>query len=144
MALKNAFRASLEIDGRVVGNAFWDAFTGGKYTQSEVKYTPFDNTQRTYVGLKTTENITLEANYEEAVHGVLLGGPGDTNDLRGHPATVTIQDLVPGSNPAQYVQNRAPLSGVVLEITPPDGNSNDASTVVMIQVVISVGSIAVG
>lgn len=144
MALKNAFRASLDIDGKVVGNSFWDAFTGGKFTQSEVKYTPFDGVQRTYVGLKTTENITLEADYEESVHGVLLGGPGDTNDLRGHKATVVVQDLVPGSNPPQYVQNRAPYSGVILDIVPPDGDSNDASTIVKIQVVVSVGSLAVG
>lgn len=145
MALKNAFRASLTVEGRPVGNEFWDAFLGGKFTQSEVKYTPYDGVLRTYVGKKETENITLEANYEEAVHGPLVAHIGDQAlDFRGKRAVVTVFDLVPQSAPPQYVQNRAPYEGLVLDIVPPDGDSNDASTIVKIQVVVSVGSLAVG
>lgn len=139
MALKNAFRASLEVNGKQVGNEFWDAFMGGKNLQNEVKYTPYDGVQRTFTGIKSTDNITLEANYEEAVHGPLIGGPDDAADLRGLPATVVVQDLVPGSNPPQYVQNRPALKGLVLEVVPPDGDSNDASTIVKLQIVVSVG-----
>lgn len=144
MALKNAFRASLQIEGKSVGYEFWDAFTGGKNSVKEVKYTPFDGVQRTFTGLKETENITLEAAYDESVHGSLIGGPGDANDLRGRVALVTIQDLVPGSNPQQYVQNRPPLHGLVLEVVPPDGDSNDASTIVKLQIIVSVGSTSLG
>lgn len=135
MALKNAFRANLTIDGIQVGNTYWDAFMGGKYTQSETKYTAFDGVQRTYVGLKSTENITVEANYEANVHGSLLGGPADANDKRGHEAVVTVFDIVNGN----FVQNRAPYKGLVLDIVPPDGDSNDAGTITKIQVVVSVG-----
>src|SRR5215469_1277352 len=136
MALKNAFRASLRISGKQVGNEFWDAFMGGKYTQSEVKYVPFDNIQRTFVGKRETENITVEANYEEAVHGALIANIGDPADLRGQEAEVAVYDLVPLSNPAQYVKNRAPYKGLVLDVVPPDGDSNDASTLVKIQIVV--------
>lgn len=139
MALKNAFRAKLEIDGIQIGNTYWDAFTGGKFTQSEVKYTAYDGVERVYVGKKSTENITCEANYEGTVHGVLLGGPADDNDLRGHEATVTVFDIIKGI----YTQNRAPYKGLVLDIVPPDGDSNDASTLTKIQVVVSVGLVAV-
>jgi hypothetical protein len=144
MALKNAFRASLQVDGKPVGFQYWDAFTGGKNLQKEVKYTPYDGIQRTFTGLKETDNITVESAYDESVHGKLIGGPGDANDLRGRPALVTVQDLVPGSNPPQYVQNRPPLHGLVLEVVPPDGDSNDASTIVKIQIIISVGSTSLG
>lgn len=144
MALKNAFRASVQVEGKPIGYEFWDAFTGGKNTVKEVKYTPFDGVQRTFTGLPETENITIESAYDESVHGSLIGGPGDANDLRGRTALVTIQDLVPGSNPKQYVQNRPPLHGLVLEVIPPDGDSNDASTIVKIQIVISVGSTSLG
>jgi hypothetical protein len=144
MALKNAFRASLQVEGKQVGYEFWDAFTGGKNSIKEVKYTPYDGVQRTFTGLKETENITLESSYDETVHGELIGGPGDANDLRGLVAQVTVQDLVPGSNPPQYVQNRPPLRGLVLEVVPPDGDSNDASTIVKLQIVVSVGSTSLG
>jgi hypothetical protein len=145
MALKSSFRASLTVEGNQVGNTFWDAFMGGKYSQTETKYTPFDGVLRTFVGKPETENITLEANYEEAVHGPIVAHIGDRSlDYRGKKAIVTVYDLVPLSNPQQYVQNRAPYEGLVLDIVPPDGDSNDASTIVKIQIVISVGSLAVG
>jgi hypothetical protein len=142
--LKNAFLASLQVEGQQVGYEFWDAFVGGKHLVKEVKYTPYDGIQRTNTGLKETENITVEAAYDESVHGSLIGGPGDKNDLRGREALVTVQDLVPGSNPPQYVQNRPALPGLVLEVVPPDGDSNDASTIVKIAIVISVGSTSLG
>jgi hypothetical protein len=144
MALKNAFRASVEVEGKPIGYEYWDAFQGGKNSVKEVKYTAYDGVQKTFTGLKETENITIEAAYDESAHGNLIGGPGDANDIRGLPAKVTIQDLVPGTNPPQYVQNRPPLSGLVLEVVPPDGDSNDASTIVKIQIVISVGSTSLG
>lgn len=145
MALKNAFRASLTVEGQEIGNKFWDAYMGGKYSQTETKYTPFDGVLRTYVGKPETENITVEANYEEAVHGPIIANIGNLAlDYRGKKAIVTVYDLVPLSNPQQYVQNRAPYEGLVLDIVPPDGDSNDASTIVKIQMVISVGSLAVG
>lgn len=144
MALKNAFRASLSVEGKQVGYEYWDAFTGGKNLQKEVKYTPFDGVQRTFTGLKETDNITVESAYDESVHGSLIGGPGDANDLRGRRALVTVYDLVSGSNPPQYVQNRPPLPGLVLEVIPPDGDSNDAQTIVKLQIIVSVGSTTLG
>jgi hypothetical protein len=137
MALKNAFRARLNIEGAQAGKEYWDAFTGGKNTQTEVKYTPFDGVQRTYSGLKSTENMTLDSDYDPIVHGPMCGGPGDANDLRGRECEVIVFDKVPGTN--EYAQNRPPLRGLVLDVVPPDGDSNDASTLVKMQIVVSVG-----
>lgn len=144
MALKNAFRASLTIEGQQVGHKYWDKMTGGKAAMNEVKYQPAEGVQRTYVGIKTIENITLESEYDEAVHGTLIPGQEDTTDIRGKKAQVTVEDAVPGTSPVTYAANRPPYNGVVLEVTPPDYDSNDASTVVNIGVIISVGSVATG
>lgn len=143
-ALKNAFRASVTVEGEQIGHKYWDKCMGGKASQSEVKYQPAEGVQRTYVGIKTLENITVESEYDESVHGALIPGQEDSTDIRGKKAEVLVEDLIPGSNPAQYAANRPPYKGVVLEVTPPDYDSNDASTVVTIAVVISVGSVATG
>lgn len=135
MALKNAFRASLNVAGVDYGS--WDALTGGDFDTNEVKYTPFDEEQRVYVGQKTTNNVTLERDYVEAIDGPLLA-----KDLRGQSATGVILDRDANGN---FQQNRPPYRGVVKTIIPPDYDSNDSSTVVKIQVVISCGKvIAVG
>lgn len=144
MALKNAFLASLEVGGIIIGNAYWDAFQGGKYSLTETKYTPFDGVLRAYAGKPETENITLEANYEEAVHGSIVKNIENSKDLRGKSAKVIVYDLEPGSNPKKYNQNRAPYEGLILDITPPNGDSNDASTIEKISIVVSVGSLAIG
>jgi hypothetical protein len=144
MALKNAFRASLAINGVPAGNKYWDAFLGGKFTQTETKYTPYDGVERTYVGKKETENITLEANYEPSIHGELVAHANDEGDYRGLKAEVQVFDLEPLSNPPKYNKNRAPYEGLVLEIVPPDGDSNDAGTIAKISLVVSVGSLATG
>lgn len=131
MALKNAFRASLQIGPKDWGN--WDAFMGGDFDMSETKYTPADGIQRTYVGVKTTNNITLETDYREEIHGQLL-----KEDPRGIAATAVIFDRDPEGN---FQQNRPPYFGVVKQVVPPDGDSNDAATIVKIQVIISVGNL---
>lgn len=143
-ALKNAFKAYLNIPGTTVTHMAFDKLSGGKALMNEVKYQPAEGVQRTYAGIKTIENVTLEAEYEEAKHGKLLPGQEDTTDIRGLAAEVIVEDLVPGSSPPQYVQNRPPYKGLVLEVTPPDYDSNDASTIVTIGVIISVGSVATG
>jgi hypothetical protein len=139
MALKNQFRASLSVGGVTIGNQQWDAFTGGKHTLTETKYTPYDGILRTYAGKPETENVTLEAAYSPAVHGNIVKHIGDKEDLRGQEAEVIIYDEEPGG---VWATNRAPYVGKIIDITPPDGDSNDASTVAKIQIVVSVGSSA--
>ena len=139
MALKNQFRASLTVAGAVIGNPLWDAFTGGKFSQTETKYTPYDGVQRTYTSKNETENVTLEAAYDPVVHGDIVKHIGDAFDLRGQEAEVVVMDQEAGG---VMVRNRAPYKGKVLEIVPPDGDSNDAGTVAKIQIIVSVGSSA--
>jgi len=136
VALKNAFQASLTITNPATGEnqdlGLWDAFTGGKFSQSETKYTPASRKQRTYVGLRTIENVTLERDYEPEEDGDLVN---ISKDLRGMQATVIVEDRDPDGN---FQRNREPYVGKVLEIVPPDGDTNDGSSVVKIGIVISV------
>jgi hypothetical protein len=141
MALKNAFRAALFVDGKELPGGFeWDGFTGGKWTQKETKYTPYDGVQRTYVSQKEVENITLEADYQEAVHGAILATlNGEAGDIRGKVARVVVKDRDINGN---FQQNRPPYNGTILEVMGPDGDSNDASSVSKISIVISTGVLA--
>lgn len=135
MALKNAFQASLTVvdsAGNVKQLGEWDAFTGGKFSQSETKYTPANRKQRTYVGLRTIENVTLERDYEPEVDGPLVN---ISQDIRGMAATIVVEDRDPDGN---FQRNREPYVGKVLEIIPPDGDTNDASAIVKIGIVVSV------
>jgi hypothetical protein len=138
MALKNAFRAALFVDGKELpAGVEWDGFTGGKWTQKETKYTPYDGIQRSYVGQKEVENFTLEADYKVAIHGPILATlNGEAGDIRGKAARVIVKDRDINGN---FQQNRPPYNGTVLEVIGPDGDSNDASSVSKISIVISTG-----
>ena len=151
MALKNAFKAYLTVQrptsgvgskGPAITNMAFDKCMGGKASQSEVKYQPAEGIQRTYVGIKTIENITLEVEYNQAIHGAMIPGQFDESDIRGLPCTVEIQDLVPSTG--KYQKNRPPYKGVILEVTPPDYDSNDAASIVDLSVIVSVGEAATG
>jgi hypothetical protein len=145
MALKSALRAVLEVaDG--AGNlrewppatgGMWDAFSGGKLTMKETKYTPWDGVQRVYAGLKETENYTLEQDYMVDIHGPLVKEWETTGDLRGRRCQVAILERDTGGH---WQHNREVKEGQVLEITLPDGDSNDASAVDKIMLVVSVGT----
>jgi len=157
MALKNAFRGALFVTlptaGKVqfpqgvndLGNAWeWDAFTGGKYSVKESKYIPFDGVERTHTGNRETENLTIEADYVESVHGPLLamvdGELPEAEDLRGKRAEFIVKDRDENGN---FQQNRNPYVGKILEIVPPDGDSNDGGTIAKIQIILSIGRPAV-
>lgn len=87
--------------------------------------------QRSYTGLSSIENLTLERVYQAARDGAGILA----HDIRGLSAEVIIKDL----NEAGEAQaNRPPYIGKVLEVTPPDGDVNDASTTVMLGVTVSV------
>ena len=145
MALKSALRAVLTVDngtGTLVEwppatGGMWDAYTGGKLTMKETKYTPYDGVQRVYAGIKETENYTLDQDYMVDVHGPLVAEWESKGDLRGRRCLVTI--LERGSD-GQFQSNREPKEGQVLEITLPDGDSNDASAVDKIALVVSIGT----
>jgi len=141
MAIKNIFRATVQIVGSKPQDlGMWDAFQGGDYDTTETKYTPGDGEQRVYVGLRTTGNVTLDADYQLGIHDVLLRQVGTevkaNEDLRGQPVKVVVLERGADGN---YQQNRNPYPGVIKQIVPPDGDSNDAGTIAKIQMVVSVG-----
>src|ERR1700689_2195588 len=113
MALKNSFEAVLTVNG--VEYKF-DKFTGGKFTRSETKYTAADRVQRSYTGLSAIENLTLERVYQAERDGAILKA-----DLRGQACKVTIKDI---NEKGEAQANRPPYVGRVLEVTPPDGDTN--------------------
>jgi hypothetical protein len=152
MALKSAFRAVLQVadnSGTLqywppATGGMWDAYQGGKLTMKETKYIPWDEEQRVYTGLKETENYTLDQDYMIAVHGPLVkewdkgNAAGDFagHDLRGRKCLVQVLER---DTEGQWQQNREPQEGQVLDIGLPEGDSNDASAVDKISVVVSVG-----
>lgn len=150
MALKSAFRAILQVADNTgtlqywppATGGMWDAYQGGKLTMKETKYTPWDEQQRVYAGIKETENYTLDQDYMIDLHGPLVkeweGGSGDFagGDLRGRRAMVTIIERDTNGN---WQYNRTAQEGQVLEITLPEGDSNDASAVDKIGLIVSVG-----
>ena len=140
MALKSAFRGVLQINGVLWPPATggeWDAYTGGKFTQKEVKYTPYDEDQRVYAAIKEKENITLEADYKVEVFGPLLNEWTEKGeDIRGQKAMVVIKERGTDGN---FQQNRPPYEGLILDVVLPEGDSNDATAIEKIQVVVSVG-----
>jgi|SRR5580704_4852906 hypothetical protein len=152
MALKSAFRAVLQVadnDGTLqywppATGGMWDAYSGGKLTMKETKYTPYDEVQRVYAGIKEVENYTLDQDYMIDIHGPLVKEwePGNTgsgfagSDLRGRSALVTIIERDTDGN---WQYNRQAQEGQVLEITLPDGDSNDATAVDKIGLIVSIG-----
>jgi hypothetical protein len=80
MALKSAFRAVLQVANSAGElqywppgtGGMWDAYTGGKLTMKETKYTPWDEQQRVYAGIKEVENYTIDQDYMIDVHGPLV------------------------------------------------------------------------
>jgi hypothetical protein len=142
MATKNIFRATVTIitPGKEVDLGMWDTFTGGDYDSTETKYTPADGEQRVYTGVRTTNNLTMDSDYQPNVHDALLKEVGQevkaNEDLRGQPVRVIVQELGADGN---YQANRKPYLGVIKQIVPPDGDSNDAGTIAKIGLVVSVG-----
>lgn len=141
MALKNAIgRASLSIlvAGKWTDFGYFDTNTGGDWDIAETKYTPFDGEQRTYLGQPTDNNVTIDRDYtpnDRATDVDLVNG---SVEYRGLPAKSIIYDKDANGN---WQQNRKPYSGLVKQIIPPDGDSNDASTVAKISVVLSIGKV---
>jgi hypothetical protein len=144
MALKSAFRAILQVadnNGDLqfwppATGGMWDAYTGGKLTMKEQKYVPWDENTRVYAGLKEVENYTLDQDYEIDVHGPLVKAWESEGDLRGRKCMVTIIERDTDGN---WQYNREAQEGQVLEIGLPEGDSNDASAVDKITLVVSVG-----
>lgn len=132
MALKNAFRATLTIGGVDYGE--WDAATGGAQDTAETKYTPFDGEERTYLGKKTTDNVTLEKDYVPSEIASQFAG----RELRGLEGVATVLDRDSDGN---YQQNRPPYKGLIKKITWPDYDSDDAATIVKVSVELSVGKV---
>ncbi|MFZ1927395.1 MAG: hypothetical protein WAU42_14805 [Solirubrobacteraceae bacterium] len=136
MALKNAFKAHLTINNVDYGE--WDAATGGDFDTSETKYTGPDGKERVYVGKKTTNNVTMERDYSAKDADEMFKG----KELRGLPALGLVEDRDEDGN---FQLNRPPYEGLIKQVTWPDYDSNDASTIVKITVVISCGEVvAVG
>lgn len=136
MALKNQFKVALTVAGE--GTFLFDSFTGGKFTQSESKYTAADRQQRSYTGLKSTENVTIERVYLSHAHsGETLTDPQIlAADWRGKACSVAIYDRneTGGYEPG----GRPPYIGKILDVVPPDGDTNDSASIVKLQVVVSV------
>ncbi|HSZ70249.1 MAG TPA: hypothetical protein VK756_07795 [Solirubrobacteraceae bacterium] len=144
MALKSAFRAVLAVANSAgvfeewppATGGMWDAFAGGKLTMKETKYTPWSGEQRVYAGIKETENYTLEQDYMIDLHGPLVKQWEVEGDLRGRRCLVTI---IERDTEGQWQYNREAKEGQVLEITLPDGDSNDASAIDKIGLIVSIG-----
>jgi hypothetical protein len=151
MALKSAFRGVLTIEEVRGSGVFtpwppnaseakyagmWDAFSGGKLTMKETKYTPYDEQQRVYAGIKETENYTLEIDYDIDLHGPVISKWATEGDPRGRKCKLIVLERDTGGN---FQQNRPPVEGQVLEVAYPDGDSNDASNVDKITFIVSVG-----
>lgn len=144
MALKSAFRAVLTVadsagnfsDWPPATGGMWDAYQGGKLTMKETKYTPFDDVQRVYAGIKETENYTLDQDYMIDLHGPLVKEWETTGDLRGRRCQVTILERDTDGN---WQYNREAKEGQILEISLPEGDSNDASAVDKIALIVSIG-----
>ena len=144
MALKSAFRAVLQVADSTgtlqywppATGGMWDAYQGGKLTMIETKYTPYDEQQRVYAVIKETENYTLDQDYMIDIHGPLVKAWETEGDLRGRRAMVTILERDTDGN---WQYNRGAQEGQVLEITLPDGDSNDASAVDKIGLIVSIG-----
>jgi hypothetical protein len=131
MATQRDFYGTLQIAGEDFGP--FDAFAGGAYDTEETKYTPYDLVQRTYLGVDTVTNLTVSREYLPERDGPLVRRK---DSLKRHPFVFTVQDKDADGN---FQQNRPPYRGVVKQITPPDGNSNE-SGVAMLSIELSVGT----
>lgn len=135
MPLDSDFKVSLKIGSgaTAVDYDYWDTITGGGVDANEVKYTPFDGTERTYVSKRTTANVVLSREYLESRDGAILAKAAS---LQLQPATVTVLDI---DSDGKTQQNRPPYKGWVKAITPPDTDS-DGTGIAKISIEISVGT----
>lgn len=129
--LTNQFKGLLTIASEDFGE--FDGFTGGGWDATEVKHTPFDGVERTYVTTPTTANVTASRTYEQARDGALARR---RKELQGAAFTFVVLDKDASGN---YQQNREPYTGLVKAITAPDGDSS-GSDVAMITIELSTGT----
>jgi hypothetical protein len=149
MSIKSSIRGVLEVDdgnGKLVCvpkrngiyDGMWDAVTGGAYTMQEKKMTPFDGDERVYPTVKEREKLTLESSFIYKDHQAIMQALDKNDDIRGRKAMVYVQVL---DSEGHYQQNREAYPGMVLTVTGPDGDSNDAS-IAKISVVVLVGKMS--